>query len=275
MKRLLITALIIFSIGLYAPAQDSHSTRKERNHIRAGNKAYNKNNFAEAEVAYRKAIEENMLSEAGRFNLAASLIRQSGNADPNNEKDPVAEATNILKSLATGADDKDIAQKSYYDLGNIAFNAQNYQEAINMYKGCLRINPDNDQARENLRLAQQKLQEQQNNQDKKQDKNDQQKNQDKQEQDKQNENKDEQNNNDQNKDEQNKQDNEEEQGNKEKNDKSKEDNPRQQQGGISDANAAKILKTMENEENATRKKVQELKKREEEQSSRRRTGNQW
>ncbi len=275
MKRLLLSALIILSFVFYAPAQDTHSTRKERNHIRSGNKAYNENNFAEAEVAYRKAIEENMLSETARFNLATSLIRQSGSADPNNEKDPVAEATNILKSLATGAEDRDIAQKSYYDLGNIAFHAQNYQEAINMYKGCLRINPDNDQARENLRLAQQQLQEQQNNQDKNQDKNDQQKDQDKQEQDKQNENKDEQKNNDQNKDEQNKQDKEEEQGNKEKNDKQKEDNPQQQQGGISDANAAKILKTMENEENATRKKVQELKKREEEQSSRRRTGNQW
>lgn len=71
-----------------APARDT-STRKERNFIRQGNKHYNDKHFADAEILYRKALEENELSEAGQYNLALSLIRQAGNADPNNGNNPV------------------------------------------------------------------------------------------------------------------------------------------------------------------------------------------
>ena len=155
-----------------APARDT-STRKERNFIRQGNKHYNDKHFADAEILYRKALEENELSEAGQYNLALSLIRQAGNADPNNGNNPMAEAQALLNDLARTANNDLIAERSFYNLGNMAFNQQQYDQAINMYKGALRKNPDNDKARENLRLAQLKRQQQQDQQDNKQDKQDQ------------------------------------------------------------------------------------------------------
>ena len=85
-----------------APARDT-STRKERNFIRQGNKHYNDKHFADAEILYRKALEENELSEAGQYNLALSLIRQAGNADPNNGNNPMAEAQALLNDLARTA----------------------------------------------------------------------------------------------------------------------------------------------------------------------------
>ncbi|MCM1020725.1 MAG: tetratricopeptide repeat protein [Muribaculum sp.] len=241
------------------PSRDT-STRKERNFIRQGNKHYNEKHFSEAEVQYRKALEENELSEAGQYNLAAALIRQAGNADPNNGNNPMAEAQTLLNDLARTANNVEIAEKAFYNLGNMAFNQQQYDQAISMYKGALRKNPDNDKARENLRLAQLKRQQQQ--QDKNQDKN----------QDKQENKQDQQQNQQQNQDQ--KQDNKDQQQQPQQQQPQQQQPPQQQQGGISDANAAKILKTMENEENATRRKVQEMEKKEG-QSSRRTTGPQW
>lgn len=276
-KRNILTALAtaalltIPSVARAAGDTFDTSTRKERNHIRAGNKLYEEKRFAEAEVEYRKALEQNAMSEKAMYNLAVSLLRQAGNADPNNENNPIAEAQSILTDLAKTAGDGAISERSFYNLGNMAFNQQQYDQAINMYKGALRKNPDNDKARENLRLAQLKKQEQEQNQDQNKDQNkDQNQDQKDQNKDRQNQNQ----NKDQNKDQDQNKDKDQNQ-NQQNQDKQKpQQQPQQQQGGISDANAAKILKTMENEENATRRKVQEMQKKEA-QGARRTTGPQW
>lgn len=265
MNRVLFI-LISFVIALSVAASPSSSTKKERNYIREGNGYYKEKRYSDAETAYRKAIEVNQQSEIAAYNLASSLIRQSGTSDPNSGNNPMQEASSLLKGL-TQAANSHVAELSYYNLGNMAFNQQQYQESIDMYKGALRLNPDNDKARQNLRLAQLKLQQQQKNNDQQdQDKNkDQNKDQNKNQQQKQ----------DQQKDKQNKdqQDNQNSDQNKEKRNPNQEQ--RQQRGSISDENAAQILKTMENEENATRKRVNEMKKQEEKAAAGRRTGNQW
>lgn len=264
MKRLaiiLLAAVSVSAVHAEEKAPDT-STRKERNYIREGNSLYNDKRFADAEVLYRKAIEENTASETALYNLAASLIRQAGSADPNQDNNPLGEAQGLLQNLAQGARDASLAEKAFYNLGNMAFNTQQYEQAINMYKGALRKNPDNDKARENLRLAQLKLQQQQNQDQQNQDQNQDQQNQDQdQKQDQQNQDK------DQNQDQQDQQD-------QQKKEENKQQQPQQQQGGISDANANKILKAMENEENATRRKVQEQQKKEA-ASSTRIHGKQW
>ena len=257
----------------FASTGDDNSTRKERNHIRAGNKHYEQKQYADAEVEYRKALEENAMSEKAMYNLALSLLRQSGVADPNNQNNPMAEAQSLLTDLAKTAQDASISERSFYNLGNVAFNQQQYDQAISMYKGALRKNPDNDKARENLRLAQLKKQEQDQNQDQNQDKD---QNKDQNQDQNKDQNKDQQQNKDQNQDKNKDQDKDQDQNqnqDKQKNDQQQQQ-PQQQQGGISDANAAKILKTMENEENATRRKVQEMQKKEA-QGGRRTTGPQW
>ena len=128
-------------------------------------------------------------------------MKQSGSAQADSPNNPIVQADSIFKNLAHNAINKKVAENSYYNLGNIAFDRQNYTQSIEMYKSALRINPENDDARENLRLAQLKKQEQEQNKDKNKDKN---KNKDKEQQDK-----DKDQNKDQNKDnqDQNKQDN--------------------------------------------------------------------
>lgn len=223
------------------------STKQERNYINDGNKQYAAQRFADAEILYRKALEANPLSEYAGYNLATSLLRQAGTTDKNNNNTPLAEAKSILENLVQTAKTELIVEKASYNLGNIAYNNNDFQSSIEYYKNALRHNSSNDKARQNLRIAQKRLeQQQQQQQNQNQDQNKEQEKQKDQQKDQQNKDKDQQNNNkqDQNKD--------------KKNDEQY--NP-QPQNGISDANAEKILKAMEDEEAATRKKIEAQRKK--------------
>ena len=184
------------------------------------------------------------MNEIAQFNLAAALLRQ-GTATGENEK----QASQILGKLATDAEDMSIAERAYYNLGNISFNGQDYAKSIEMYKNALRRNPDNDKARENLRLAQKRLEEQQN-QDQNQDQN---KDQNKDQNQDQNKDQNKDQNQDQNKDQN--QDQNQDQQQQQQQPQDQQQQPQQRQSGISKENAEKILKAMENEENATRQRV--------------------
>lgn len=252
------------------------SNRYERNFIVDGNKLYRQQRFAEAERMYKKALEQNPSSPEARFNLAAAYIRQSGSADPNADRNPLGEAQKLLSELTHLRDDmteaeRRIAELAEYNLGNIAFNNNDFGTAINRYKQALRIDSDDDKARQNLRLAQLKQREQQNqdqNQDKKDQDQDQDQKQDQQNQD-QNQNQDQDKSSDQNKDQNQQKD--QQQGQDQNKDKQQ---PRDQRSGMSDANAQQILKAMENEEAATRRRV-EAERRKSEAAKRRKVTNPW
>lgn len=282
--RAALAALAIVAATLPVSAQEAPgkrqapaSNRYERNYIVDGNKLYNQSRFAEAETMYKKALEQNPTSPEARFNLAAAYIRQSGSADPNADRNPMGDAQKLLSELAQIRTDmtdaeRNVARLANYNLGNIAFNNSDFRSAIENYKRALRIDPDDDRARQNLRLAQLKLKEQQQNQDQNQDKNqdqDQNQDQDKDQNQNQDQNQDQDKNRDQNKD--NKDRNQDQpQGQDDK----KKDKPQNQRNGISDANADQILKAMENEEAATRKRV-EAERRKAEAAKRRHVTNPW
>ncbi len=247
--------LLIFALSVVLPVcafcQQDYSTKKERNYIREGNELFKEKRYAEAEAAFKKALQENGNSPIAKFNLATTYLKQV-NLNDTTQNGLLSETQQLLKETASIADPK-LASKAYYDLGNIFYNQKNYAQSIAMYKDALRRNPDDDQARQNLRLAQKQLQNQQN----------QQQNQDKQD------NKDQQKQNqDQNKEK-----------NKNGQDQQKPDNQQQKQpqqppkNGMSKENAEQILQTMQNEEKNTQDKVNKAKMQQ--MKGGRRTGKQW
>lgn len=248
--------LLIFALSVVLPVcafcQQDYSTKKERNYIREGNELFKEKRYAEAEAAFKKALQENGNSPIAKFNLATTYLKQV-NLNDTTQNGLLSETQQLLKETASIADPK-LASKAYYDLGNIFYNQKNYAQSIEMYKDALRRNPDDDQARQNLRLAQKQLQNQQNqqqNQDNKQDNKDQQKQ-----------------NQDQNKEK-----------NKNGQEQQKPDNQQQKQpqqppkNGMSKENAEQILQTMQNEEKNTQDKVNKAKMQQ--MKSGRRTGKQW
>lgn len=243
---------------------DVVTTRRERKYIKEGNDHYSKQEYAQAEVSNRKALAENTSSDVARFNLASSLSHQEGEAAK-------AEADSLYRDLTKTSSNPDAEQRSFYNLGNTAYRSEDYAGSIEMYKDALRRNPLDDNARENLRLAQLKLQEQQQqqdqNQDKQQDQNEdqQQDQQQQQQQDQQNQDK-----QDEGQQDQQNQDQQDQQGNKRPDQQDRDKKENEQQGGMSQANAQQILKAMENEENATRRRVEAQQKAERERKANRR-----
>lgn len=272
-QKYISALLLLISPAVIASAADSDtSTKRERNYIKEGNKLYKEGNFAQAEVAYGKALEENPVSEIAAYNYASALVKQAGAADPNNGKNPMAQAQSIFSQLNEGARDIQVAEWAAYNLGNMAFNQQQWQPAIEYYKNALRRNPDNDKARENLRLAQLKKQEQDQqdqNQDQQQDQQQDDQQQDQQDQN-QNQNQDQQQ--DQQQDDQ-QQDQQNQNQNQQQQEQKQDQQPQRQQ--ISNSNMQKILETVEKAEAATRAKVDAEKKKEEAKAAGRPTGNQW
>ncbi|MDE6120662.1 MAG: tetratricopeptide repeat protein, partial [Muribaculaceae bacterium] len=133
----------------------SQSYKAERNAIRKGNSLFNEKKYHEALEEYEKALDVNAGSIRGRYNKAVTLLELQSEDNKGTENDPRVIACGIFAEIIPDAKNYDIeiAEKALYNLGNVAFNDQQYDQSIEMYKSALRINPDNLQTRENLRLA--------------------------------------------------------------------------------------------------------------------------
>ena len=210
---------IILSFILVS-ASPAFSQKQVRQELRKGNKEYNKGKYTEAEINYRKALAANARSSDAAYNLGNTLYRQS--------KFPEAEQQ--YKAALSQEKDKGMAAANFHNVGNISMNTKEYQKSVDAYKQSLRLNPDDDETRYNLALAQKLLENQQKrqNQDKNKDKNKQDQKQDQQKQ-----------NQDQKQDQQ----------------KQQQQQQQQQQNQMQKENAEQILNAMMQNERDTQEKV--------------------
>lgn len=239
---------------------ETRTTKQERNHIRSGNALYREKRYAEAEVEYRKALQANPTSSLASFNLATALIRQGGKSTGDDKNDPIKQAAGLLQNVIKTSQDPLLQSKAFYDLGNIAYHSEQYDQAIECYKNALRRNPDDHEARYNLRMAQLKKQNQDKDKDQNQDKN-------------QDQNQDQQNQ-DQNKDQQNQDKQNQDQQNQDKQNQNKQNQQQNPQQGLSNQSMEQIMKTMEDREQATQQRVNAAVERAQ-QAERAKTRNKW
>ena len=252
------------------------STKSERNAIVEGNQYFHDGKFSDAEAAYKKALTDNPNSQMAAFNLATTFLRQApelkNDSFPNPQqqggdgKEPqlsqqLNSAIEILQNLAQNSPNPAIVSLAAYDLGNIAYRQQNYPQAIECYKEALRKQPKFNDARYNLRMAQLKNKDNQKNQNKNQDKNkDQQQDKDN------NKDKDKDKNKDKNQDQQ--------QQNQNKDKNQQQQNQQQNKGSMSGQNMDQILRSMQNQENATQQRVNAARAKQQ-AGERARTQNKW
>ncbi len=172
-KRIVtITALVFLSSTAFA--------QTDRQYVRDGNKAFRAGDYANAEVAYRKAVEKNPRNPQAVFNLGNALFAQKKDSAAVQQYEQAAKLETNPKRRAM----------SYHNIGVVCQSHKMYSEAIDAYKEALRLTPNDDETRYNLALCkrQQKNQnkQDQNKQQQKQDNKDKNKdNKDKQQQDKQ------------------------------------------------------------------------------------------
>lgn len=165
--------------------EERRAERQAREMVWEGNRLYEEGEYAEAEIFYRKAREgeaaagANYVGEAAdRFNLGAAVY----------EQDRFDEAVQQWSRVAGDESlSRETRSKAYFNQGNALFEQEQYQEAFDAFKQSLRQDPGNHDARHNLAMTRQKIQEQQEQDQQNQDQNQDQQDQD-QQQDQQDEN---------------------------------------------------------------------------------------
>ena len=216
-----------------------------RDFIRLGNKAYREKQYDKAETLYLKSIAKDPSFEA-YYNLGNAYVMQM--------KDSTA-FENYKKADSIGTNDPLRKAKNFHNMGNIWY-AQGmaasrqqggnavaaFQNAVNFYKSSLRCNPDDNETRYNLAMAQHQLkknqdQQQQNggNDDKNQDK-------DKQDQQQQQQKQDQQKQDQQKKEE-------------EKQPQQQQPQPEQKKDEMSDQAAEQLLNSAQQDEKGVQRKV--------------------
>jgi tetratricopeptide (TPR) repeat protein len=215
-------------------------SQSNRSTINDGVDKYEEKKYTDAEVDFRKVVENSPKNFEANFNLGTSYYKQEKYED----------AIKSFISSLESADNNENRAKVYHNIGNSLLKANKLEESVEAYKTALKFNPNDQDTKYNLSYALEMLK----NKDKdknKQDKNDQNKdNKDKQDQ---------QNQDQQNKD-QNKQD--QQQNPQPKNEESKQDNTKQPQQPkeqkISKEEAQRILDALKNNEKDLQKQLRKV-----------------
>ena len=232
----MVLLLVIFLASNLMPLTSVAQT--DRQQVRRGNKLYRQGNMADAEVAYRKAIEKNPRNAQANYNLGNTLLAQRKDSASLGQLSAAAKLeTNPIRRA-----------QAYHNMGVVCQAKKRYGEAIEAYKEALRNNPADDQTRYNLELCKRQQKQQQQDQQNQQGKD----------------------NNKDNKDQQQQQQQQQSGQNQEKPDQQK---PQESEGNqqMSKENAEQLLNAAIQEE----KNTQERMKKAQQQPQRRRLEKNW
>jgi Ca-activated chloride channel family protein len=152
MKKLFIFQMLFFS--LLANAQTAVS------YVGKGNQYYKQTQFDLAEAEYRKALRTDPENTTAQYNLANALQKQK----------KYDEAAQVLEKLYNTTNATKLKSAAAYNQGVAYTKQKNLEASIESYKKALRLNPDDQEARENLQKALSELKKQQDEQKKQQQK---------------------------------------------------------------------------------------------------------
>lgn len=107
------------------------------------NQSYYLSEFELAEKQYRAVLQSDPDNTTATYNLGNAVFRQKKFDD----------AAKIHGQLANRVKDTALKAKAFYNQGVAFSNAKNLEASIEAYKDCLRINPNDTDARDNLQKA--------------------------------------------------------------------------------------------------------------------------
>jgi len=119
--------------------------------------SYSKKEYDKAIVDYKKVTEKNPANTTAQFNLGNALYKSK----------KTDEAITAYENAVSNANSKDDKSKSFYNKGVVLQNNKKIPECIDAYKNALKLNPDDEDARQNLQKALQQLKQQQKQKDNK------------------------------------------------------------------------------------------------------------
>ncbi len=126
-----------------------------------GNKAYKENNYNAAQNAYQEALKNPDSNVTASYNLGNALYKK------NNTQEAVKSYDNAIANTK----DNSVKQKAFYNKGVALQAAKKLPECIRAYENALILNPNDEDARQNLQRALKEQKKQQQQQQKNKDKN--------------------------------------------------------------------------------------------------------
>ena len=167
MKKILLFFLLAASVtGAFAQ-------RSDRSFVRKGNRMFEDSLFIKAEENYLKALDMNPELNEAYYNLGNAYTAQQ---KPNEAVEQYRKMSNVLEGRKKELMDdpssskKDLDKcksdlaKTYHNTGVVYHMCEQYDKAVEAYKQALRNNPQDDETRYNLILAQRMLKQQQQDQ---------------------------------------------------------------------------------------------------------------
>ncbi|MFO7680647.1 MAG: tetratricopeptide repeat protein [Chloroflexota bacterium] len=155
---LMALALALLAAGLFLITRNDSPAAKL---LRQGNDAFAAQNYLDALGAYQLAQNRRPELAEPFYNAANALYRQGSFGD----------AIAQIQQALLNAQSDELAQHSFFNLGNAAYNGQDLETAVQAYIDALLLNPNDADAKHNLELAlqQQQQQEQQQQEQEQQD----------------------------------------------------------------------------------------------------------
>jgi tetratricopeptide (TPR) repeat protein len=147
------TIFLFFSFSIFLFAA---SAQNEKSIIKKGNDAYGKGDYEKAAAEYKKVTDQNPANGTASYNLGNALYKNKKND----------EAVIAYENAAGSAADKAGKSKAFYNKGVVLQNTSKLPECIDAYKNALKLNPNDDDARQNLQAALKQLKKQQEQQKK-------------------------------------------------------------------------------------------------------------
>lgn len=119
------------------------SAQKENAAITNGNNLYKKNNFAQSAAEYKKALSLAPENPVANYNLGNAAFKAND----------YEAALNSYDAAIKNGKDKPGMEQAYYNQGVAYSKQKKLAESIQAWKNALKLEPDDNEARENLQKA--------------------------------------------------------------------------------------------------------------------------
>jgi Ca-activated chloride channel family protein len=240
-------AIILISILSPSSKVLGQTDLELKQHLINGMSSFEEHMNEDAASSFSNGSTLENYEDIAAYNLGRSLM----------ETEDLEGAASAFKQAIASSENNELISNAWYNSGNIALNSDDPSTAVEAYKSSLRLNPDFANARHNLAIANKMLQQQKEQEQEEQKQDGDEENEDEQESDEENEDEQEgDEENEENEDEQEgDQENEDEQEGDEENEdeqeseqEDKDEQEKQVAGQISKEEMARILESLDQEE---------------------------
>ena len=250
-RTIIWNAVILISILFSSSNVFGQTDLELKQHLINGVSSFEENMNEDAANSFSNGSTLENYEDIAAYNLGRSLM----------ETEDLEGAASAFKQAIVSSENKDIISNAWYNSGNIALKSNDPSTAVEAYKSALRVKPDFENARHNLAIANKMLQQQEEQQeqdgDEKQDGDEEQDGDEKQDGDEEQDGDEKQDGDEEQEGDKEKEDDEEQDGDKE-NDEGEQDDKgedekegeqeKQVAGQISKEEMARILESLDQEE---------------------------